>query len=86
MHKRRDSEFATKTPARVKKTLLKRLCKIENSNFFQILGYILGTVAGHTSVMEKMAPIHAMCLNRNPKLRPSARVIHNAYSKVLSKL
>jgi len=60
--------------------------KIDIYKIPAITGYILGTVAGHTSVMEKMAPIHAMCLNRNPKLRPSAGVIHNAYSKVLSKL
>ena len=57
-------------------------------SFYHLImsGYILGTVAGHTSVMEKMAPIHAMCLNRNPKLRPSAGVIHNAYLKLTSKL
>lgn len=60
--------------------------KIDIYKIPAITGYILGTVAGHTSVMEKMQPIHAMCLNRNPKLRPSARVIHNAYAKVLSKL
>lgn len=60
--------------------------KIDIYKIPAITGYILGTVAGHTSVMEKMAPIHAMCLNRNPKLRPSAGVIHNAYLKLTSKL
>lgn len=60
--------------------------KIDIYKIPAITGYILGTVAGHTTVMEKMAPIHAACLNKNPKIRPSAAVIHQAYSKILSRL